>query len=212
MWTYREYAETISLFKRNGYVLGSFENFLNDPFEKYVVLRHDIDFDPRLLEPMLEIEQELGVTSTTFFRTCARQYGVSSGPNLRLISAIHSAGSEVGLHLDTGMEYFWNVTAEIAAERQKIILEASSGKEIIGFSLHQPGKNGGIDFANYLSKQWDCRYHAYDDTFFKGMRYLSDSGGRWRDGHWSEYANKENQLQVLTHPIWHHDGHPQMSF
>jgi hypothetical protein len=81
-----------------------------------------------------------------------------------------------------------------------------------GFSLHQPSNNGGYDFADTLVDRWNIDYHAYDQHFFKDMKYLSDSGGSWREGHWSEKLNLFEKLQVLTHPVWHHNGVAQRSF
>ena len=53
---------------------------------------------------------------------------------------------------------------------------------------------------------------SYENRFFKDIKYLSDSGGRWREGHFNEWVNVENKLQVLTHPWWWFKKYPQENY
>ena len=39
---------------------------------------------------------------------------------------------------------------------------------------------------------------SYENRFFKDIKYLSDSGGRWREGHFNEWVNVENKLHINT--------------
>lgn len=212
IWTYKTYSETIRAYQDAGYELGSFENFLYSQSSKFIVLRHDLDFDPTLLLPMIEVEHSLGVTSTSFFRVAAKNYNYLSATVCDLLHDIHSVGGSSGLHLDCGIESSWEKSLEESAEIQRNTFDSISPEPMKGFSLHQPTNNGGYEFANELVAKWKLPYHAYDDQFFSNMKYLSDSGGRWREGHWGEKVNHFDQMQVLTHPIWHHNGTPQRSF
>lgn len=212
MWTYKTYAETIEKFLSNGYQVGSFEQIRHNPTDKFVVLRHDIDFDFLLLNPMLDIESKFGVTSTTFFRVAAKGYNFLSAQVSELLEQIQEAGSSSGLHLDIGIENCWNISIDDSADFQKMVFDVAAPVPMSGFSLHQPTKNGGYEFADSLVSRWGVGYHAYQKEFFQDIKYLSDSGGRWREGHWSEKIHQHNKLQVLTHPIWHHNGIPQRNF
>lgn len=211
-WTAKAYSETIQQFLQAGYGVGSFEQYLQGDFEKYVVLRHDIDFDPSLLAVLHEAEAENGVNSTTFFRVAAKGYNLLSAPVVDLLHELRAAGSEVGLHLDIGIESCWNTTLHKSAEIQKTVFDSVAPTPMRGFSLHQPTNNGGYEFADRLVAEWGLDYHAYDSHFFVDMKYLSDSGGRWREGHWSEKLGEFPKMQVLTHPLWHHNGIAQRSF
>lgn len=212
MWTYEKYEESIRAYLDRGYSVGSFRDYLANPTIQCVVLRHDIDFDPGLLEPMLEVERKLGVHSTTFFRVVAKKYNFMSVDIADIVSTIQRAGAEVGLHLDIGMEKVWGGTAAAAADTQRTVFQETTKARDFGFALHQPGKSSAYGFADTLAESWGSPYHAYDQLFFRTFKFLSDSGGRWREGHWSEFVGEHERLQVLTHPIWHHDGRPQRSF
>lgn len=212
MWTYDTYSKTISRYLEAGYGVGSFEEYLSSSADKFVVLRHDIDFDPSILLPMLEVEKTLGVSSTTFFRVAARGYNFLSAPVFDLLSSIGAFGSSAGLHLDIGMENCWGKSLDESANLQMEIYNSVAPQPMQGFSLHQPTNNGGYEFADELVTRWGIPYHAYNKQFFKEMKYLSDSGGNWREGHWSEKINLFEKMQVLTHPVWHHDGVAQRSF
>lgn len=212
MWTYEIYSQTISLYLDAGYQVGSFEEYLKETPDKFVVLRHDIDFDPSILLPMLEVEKAQGVSSTSFFRVAARGYNLLSAPVFDLLKVIRDLGSSAGLHLDIGMEHCWGKSLHDSADLQMEVFSAVAPDSMRGFSLHQPTNNGGYEFADELVTKWGVDYHAYDRRFFKEMKYLSDSGGSWREGHWAEKVNQFNRLQVLTHPVWHHNGVAQRSF
>ena len=87
---------------------------------------------------------------------------------------------------------------------QKEVFEYLSRSKLNGFSLHMPTNNNGYQLANQLSDRWDCMYQAYNELFFNHFKYLSDSGGNWREGHWGKFVDKFELIQVLTHPVWHY--------
>lgn len=212
MWTYDTYSKTISRYLEAGYRVGSFEEYLANTPKKFVILRHDIDFDPSILLPMLQAEKSQGVSSTTFFRVAARGYNFLSAPVFDILSLIRDYGSSAGLHLDIGIENCWGKTLDESANLQMEVYNSVAPVLMRGFSLHQPTNNGGYEFADELVAKWSIDYHAYEKRFFKDIKYLSDSGGNWREGHWSEKIDLFEKLQVLTHPVWHHDGVAQRSF
>lgn len=41
------------------------------------------------------------------------------------------------------------------------------------------------------------------------LRPRSDSSAQWREGHFFEWIDKVDQLQVLVHPIWWFKDSPQ---
>ena len=73
----------------------------------------------------------------------------------------------------------------------------------------EPGEGGEYsvlsDRGDQLRERWSetVRYHAYEARFTTPtMKYLSDSSGHWREGHFAEWVDKVPVLQVLTHPFW----------
>ncbi len=69
---------------------------------------------------------------------------------------------------------------------------------------------GGTGFADEIVEAWGLRYQAYGEDFtLPTMKYISDSSGRWREGHFGLWPGKVDRLQVLTHPFWWFERVPQ---
>jgi hypothetical protein len=203
IWNLDFYAESITSYIVDGYDVGTFQQYLEKPSNKFLVLRHDIDFNPNLLGKMLDVEEAIGVKSSIFFRVCAKDYNIFSYELSEILQRLKKRGHEVGLHLDVFPSFGAGMSKEQFAFLQKETLEKVYGSELSGFSLHYPATNKEYAFADQLVREWNFSYHAYDDLFFRKFKYLSDSGGRWREGHFREWVGRANLLQVLTHPIWH---------
>lgn len=211
-WSINSYKETIKIFQHAGYDFGTFEDYLKTPSAKFVVLRHDIDFDLYNLDKILIAEAECGVTSSVFFRVCAKNYNLASVVGANAIASVREHNSSVGLHLDIGMERVWGTESIESLDIQKVLFELITGEKLSGFSLHMPTTNQGYLLADELKTRWELKYHAYEQLFFKDFKYLSDSGGNWREGHWGTFVNSFDRLQVLTHPIWHFDRLSQENY
>src|SRR4051812_3916975 len=63
-----------------------------EPDGHYLMLRHDIDTDPATVAAMWEIERDLGISGSFFFRL--------STLDPRIMDAIASSGSEVSYHYE----------------------------------------------------------------------------------------------------------------
>jgi len=195
-----------------GYQIGTFQAFLKDKPSRYLALRHDIDFDPSLLNKMLAIEEKLGLSSSIFFRVSARNYNVFSLDQMRMFERLRKKGHEIGLHLDVEMLGTTSADRMSFADLQRRALEMATSQKIDGFSLHFPASNQAYEFADELAENWAISYHTYNNLFFRDFKYLSDSGGKWREGHFREFLNKHDKIQVLMHPIWHYQDCIQENF
>ncbi len=94
-----EYASFLESTLAAGYRVVGIEQFWRLASEssglddnRYFVLRHDVDTDPRTAEEMWRIERDMGISSSYFFRL-----STSDGA---LMSAISQDGSEVGYHYE----------------------------------------------------------------------------------------------------------------
>lgn len=201
----RSYAETLRAYRHRGYAVSSFEGFLRAPQDKHLILRHDIDNSIEQALRVARVDAEAGCSASFFLRVHARGYNLLSLPSLEIIREMEDLGHEVQLHLEGGLCEVLGSDNEDWACRQREVFEAAVGRPLGGFSLHEPARMGGIDFADRIREQWSetVQYHAYEDRFMMpSMKYLSDSSGRWREGHFAEWLDKEPRMQVLTHPFW----------
>lgn len=184
--------------------------YLNDPQPKHLVLRHDVDHSLEQAMRIARIDAEEGCPATFFLRVHAHGYNVTSYQSLIHIEELHRLGHEIELHLDGGLHEALSIGEKEAIDRQKDLLEAALCRPINGFSAHEPTRMGNLGVSDEALERWGIRYHAYQDRFmYPQVKYLSDSSARWREGHFGEWVNRADRLQVLVHPIWWFDRLPQ---
>lgn len=209
------YAATLAAYKTAGYSVTSFAEYLENPAAQHLILRHDIDNSLEQAMRVAHIDAENGCSSTFFLRIHARGYNLLELPSLLRIRELTQLGHEVQLHLEGGIHDWIGGSPLDSANQQRRIFEEAVGRKLGGFSSHEPARMGGIDFANSLLTEWSdsVRYHAYEARFMSpNMKYLSDSSGRWREGHFGLWIGKEPLLQVLTHPIWWYERVPAENY
>lgn len=183
----------------------SFQRFLQGRSPKHLILRHDIDNSIDQALRVARVDAKHGCSSTFFFRVHAQGYNLLSLPSLQILQEIESLGHEIQLHLEGGLSDWLGGDNLEWADRQRAVFEAAVGRQLGGFSSHEPARMGGVEFANSLLEHWgdSVKYHAYEERFLMpNMKYLSDSSGRWREGHFGMWVDKAPLMQVLTHPYW----------
>lgn len=209
------YSSTLRAYLADGYAVTSFQEYLAEPHPQHMVLRHDIDNDIHLALRVARVDAEAGCTSSFFLRVHARGYNLLDLPSLVCIREMEQLGHEVQLHLEGGIREVLGGDDLDWAERQRTVFEAAVGRPLGGFSVHEPARMGGLGFADSLLERWSdtVAYHAYEERFTTpSMKYLSDSSGRWREGHFAEWVGKEPLMQVLTHPFWWFDKVPAENY
>ena len=72
----------------------TFYEFIDKPKEKVVVLRHDVDLNPKNSLDMAKVESELGVNGTYYFRIVPESFDED------IILQIVEKGHEVGYHYE----------------------------------------------------------------------------------------------------------------
>ncbi len=89
--TYKKLIEALQI---SGYAFQPFEEFLQSPKEKVVVLRHDIDLKAKNALQIAQIEHNLGIKASYYFRVVPQ----SNKPEI--IKAIVALGHEIGYHYE----------------------------------------------------------------------------------------------------------------
>lgn len=186
------YVSVIRSFLRHDF---SFEKFLSGQKEQVVCLRHDIDFSVKDAYEMALIESSLEVTSTYFFMLTSNTYNLLSEANRCLVKEIKSLNHDVALHFDPTAHA--DLDAGFAAEKQ--IFEDAFEVDLKIVSIHRPGV-----FLKHNNRQLEGCRHTYEDSFFKEMTYISDSGGRDIQQKLVDVAHQgaDAPLHILLHPIW----------
>ena len=186
-----EYMNLIESFRSEGYRFRGFSDEIQEKGD--LLLRHDVDFDVGLALDLAEYESKHSIVSTYFFLLRSDSYNALSIQNYEAIKKIRALGHHISLHFDPlvyddyvkGLAYELDVFAMLFGVNPKVI------------SIHRPND----DFLNGMSLGVG---HTYEERFFRKLKYISDSGGRFKYGHPLEtdaFANKES-IHLLLHPIW----------
>lgn len=93
-FTIETYKNLLIALKQYGYLFQTYEEFLNNPQHKVVILRHDVDRLPSNSLKIAVIEKEIGLKSSYYFRIVPETF------NEKIISQIAGLGHEIGYHYE----------------------------------------------------------------------------------------------------------------
>jgi hypothetical protein len=202
----RLYLEFLARAKARGFAFVRFEDFLpgRPPLpERYIVLRHDIDFAPVYSLQMAELEHEAGVASTFFVLVDGQFYNPLRKEVIEQLRRIHALGHEIGLHFAVGSAVESDVGREVAFRLE--ILGALAGVTVRSFSQHDP-VNAGFASVSLPQGHYPCA-DASAVIRENDLLYVSDSAMMWRRYTFDTALEEGRNLCLLAHP--HSWLHPQ---
>lgn len=199
-FSFQGYINLMKLLRNGGYEFCSYHNWEN--VEKCVILRHDIDYDPRKAVEMAEVEYKEGIGSTYFVLLTSDFYNTFSKSNSECLKKIQEYGHEIGLHFDEVR--YTSVETNLNEVKNKILEEANHLEQIIGtpvkvVSMHRPSRMVLESNLNIPGME-----NSYGSRYFKEFKYLSDSRRHWREPVEKLVLSGEyRRLHILTHSFWY---------
>ena len=166
---------------------------------KIILMRHDEDLSLPAALRLADLEAELGVRATFFFRFHAQGYNLLALPSLDTLAAVRDQGHEIGLHGEThALGKFAGDGSLLRLERE--LLSRVLDQEVEGLSLHEPSRTvRGSRATRYTD--YGFTYEAYSRQF-ADLKYISDSSAHWREGCMCQHIGREDRLYILTHGFW----------
>lgn len=163
--------------------------------EKVIVLRHDIDLCPESALKMAKIEFEYNICSTYFVWLQSPFYNALCKRNILIFNNIQSMGHKIGLHIQCKNKS--STTEEIMVQFE--LLNKLFGITTKFMSFHKPNK----ELVGHSDNIAEGILSAYAYKYIKEYKYISDSGGEWRDECLCHILGKKNKkIQALIHPVW----------
>lgn len=181
-FTLRIYRKLLCALQQNGYNFLTFEQYCmllpSQRPERFVILRHDVDLKAKNSLATAQMEHELGISASYYFRVVPQ----SNKPEI--IRAIAELGHEIGYHYEdmtiangdvkNAYEHF---TQQLAYFRQfypvrTICMHGAPTSQWDGRDL----------WEHYDYKQLGIVGEPYFDVDFSEVFYLTDTGRRW-DGY-----------------------------
>lgn len=141
-FTIRTYSSLLKSLKTAGYSFQTFEQFLPNPIEKVIILRHDVDRLPYNSLVSAKIEHGLGIEGSYYFRI-----GKESN-NRDIIRKIVELGHEIGYHYET---------MDTASRKTKEKSEKTKDKGEVQHSETQPSTLSAEQFI-------DAAYEEFYDN------------------------------------------------
>lgn len=199
-FTYKSYEMMLKKIRDKGYSFKSYENWNEE--KRTVILRHDVDFDLEKAVRVSDIEMENDIEGATYFLLLSTNfYNIHSRESRQYIERIINNGGNIGLHFDE-MQYVISDEKEMSeyVYKEIEILEKIIDTKVGVVSMHRPSEkiiSGNIKIDGVIN--------SYSDTFFKEMKYLSDSRRYWRENidEILEGSEVYERFHILTHPFWY---------
>lgn len=185
-----------ALLNQQTYCFQTFQEFIEKPKDKAIVLRHDVDKYPSFSLKFAQIQHVFGIQGTYFFRIVPQSLPAGEvGFQHRIIEEIAKLGHEIGYHyedVDFAAKYLKTV------HRSPFTVHELADKAIELFETHlnklreyYPVKTicmHGSPMSKYDNKLvWDYYNYRdfgiigepYYDVDFSKVLYLTDTGRRW---------------------------------
>lgn len=212
---YKEYEEFLKTFLNSGYQFICIRDYekLKDQKCKHIILRHDIDSDVKIAKKMFEIEKQLNIKSTYYFRSCTF--------DVKFINKIYEYGSEVGYHYEEIAQYCKgnrrfskdfvdNNIEEIKKSMIKNItnFEKKAGIKINSIASHGDFINRKINVRNEYLYDMDMKkrlnlIEAYDVESMINFRTSDAMYPKYWEHNYKQAINLNSQnVLILVHPRW----------
>ena len=200
------YEDFLAQAMARGFSFVQFRDFLPGAAplpERYIALRHDIDFAPSFSQDMAELEHARGVKSTFYVLVDGHFYDPLRPEVIRQLRRIAELGHEIGLHFAVSNAVEDDLGKEVAFRIE--VLEAIAGTTVRSYSQHDP-VNAGFATVKLPDGHPPCvdvsRVIKEHD-----LLYVSDSAMMWRKHTFHTALEQGRNLCLLAHP--HSWLHPQ---
>ena len=174
-FTVKKYEAFLRSALKAGYHLTSFEDFLKNDFEKVLILRHDVDKLPLNSLSVAELQHDLGVKGTYYFRAVPKSF------DEQVIQKIVDLGHEVGYHYEDLSLCGGN--HEKALEHFKVWLDKlRKFYPVSTICMHGSPMSKWDNRAlweKYDYKEFGIVGEPYFDVNFDEVFYITDTGRRW---------------------------------
>lgn len=200
-FTWKAYSFYLDTALTSGYRFVGYDGITEkvcSPDDPFIILRHDIDYDPCWVLPVSNLESERSIKATYFFQTDSPFYNFDSRETVSVVQAVLKQGHWMGLHFDANRFQDDGMAIDMI-DQICVTLEKRFDCSVAAVSFHMPTYRPVGHLI--LPKN---RINTCSSVFSKTIEYISDSNMNWRqkDIYRILRARRYQHIQVLTHPFW----------
>jgi len=195
-FTIKKYTELLTVLIEKGFTFQTFAEYLKNPKNKVIILRHDVDLLPENSLEFAKIQTEMGVKGVYYFRAVTESWDDD------IIKEISNLGHEVGYHYEN-MDICNGNQAKAFDDFKFNLNKLRELVDVKTICMH------GSPLSKYDNKDLWSKYNyrklgiigePYFDVNFDEVFYLTDTGRRW-DGWKVSIRDK-----VIQQKEWYKQG------
>jgi hypothetical protein len=179
-FTIKQYTQLLKALRSAGFFFQTFEEHLKAPKKKTIVLRHDVDLLPENSLRFANIQNEMGIKGSYYFRTVPESW------DEKIIKEIAELGHEVGYHYET-MDQVNEDSKDQHVDLAYVLFckKLEQLRQIVHVSTICMHGSPRSKFDNkaiwekYDYKKLGIIGEPYYDVDFDDVFYLTDTGRRW---------------------------------
>ncbi len=174
-FTLKTYRNLLEALQKKGYYFQHFDQFLEKPKERVVILRHDVDLIPSNSLRTAKLENQIGITGSYYLRSVPASF------DEMIMSEIAKLGHEIGYHY----ENLTTCKGDMACAIKDFENNLARFRELVpvkticmhGSPLSRWDSRKLWEKYNY--RDYGVIGEPYFDIDFTKVLYLTDTGRRW---------------------------------
>jgi hypothetical protein len=177
-FTINVYKNLLLRLQNQGFAFQTFSGFTSNPENKTIVLRHDVDLRPKNSLCFAQIQAELGIKGSYYFRAVPESWDES------IIHEIARLGHEIGYHYES----LTTCNADIDSayidfcKNLELLRKIAPVNTICMHGSPKSSFDSKDLWKKYSYKSLEIIGEPYFDVDFSNVFYLTDTGRRW-DGY-----------------------------
>jgi hypothetical protein len=198
-FTVQSYSALVDALIGSGYAFQTFTEYLQEPLDKVVILRHDVDKKPGNSQRFAEIEHEKGLKASYFFRV------VPESLHEDKLLAISKLGHEIGYHYED-MDPAKGDPKKAIRSFEENLKKLKKLAPIDTICMH------GSPLSKYdnkdLWRHYDYRSYGiigepYFDLDYSRIFYITDTGRKWNNRDASIRDKVESPFEIEVKSTQH---------
>lgn len=174
-FTITSYLSLLESLIQSGFSFQRFCDFMQQPKERVVILRHDVDARKRHSLAFARLQHERGIVGTYYFRMIPQSFDPA------VVREIATMGHEIGYHYED-MDFARGDHHKAISLFQQHLAELRTVAEVRTICMHgsplSPYDNRDL-WKHYDYRDYGILAEPYFDLDYSQVLYLTDTGRRW---------------------------------
>ena len=192
-FTIHIYRQLLDHLKGQGYAFQTFSGYLQNPEERTIMLRHDVDARKLHSLAFARIQHEMGIRGSYYFRMVPQSFDEA------VIREIYEMGHEIGYHYED-MDFAGGDPHKAIKLFEQHLEKLRKVAPVSTICMHGSPRSRYDNkdvWKHYQYRDYDILGEPYFDLDFEQVFYLTDTGRRW-DGHAVSVRDKVGVKQALS--------------